>query len=342
MADEETQGQVDTSWWGPEGSTESSEPSTGFDEPLIWPESLAWDGPAEGGAGAPMVPLPEVALNGEFVLPPRPTTDFGSLPDLDVDWELLAAEPSTEPPADPDATVHRDDPLGGLGGGAGSPAPPVAAAPPDSIWAGGAWPDPGDAVLVATTMAPAVYAETERGAGGSRWRRFGVRGGNAAVIALISLVSLVLLGMFLSVRGRGDDVPTDVSQQRPPGDEIAVTGPLNTVPFSPTTSPPGSINIAALVPATETTDTSSAPATTVAATRSTAPATTAAPTQPTTATTAAPATTTTASPATTTPVDSTQPSTTRRTTTSFTLPPYPTTSVPSSTPTSFPFTIPSF
>jgi len=140
----------------------------------------------------------------------------------------------------------------------------------------------------------------------------------------IRLASLVLLGMFLSVRQNDEVVPTDVSQQRPPTDEIAVTGTLNTVPFSPTTSPPSTIDIAGLVPATPTTDTSSPPATT-ATTRTTVAAT-----QPTTATTAAPVPTTTA----TTKPDDTQTSTTiRRTTTSFVFP-FPTTTVPSNTPTS--------
>lgn len=332
----------------------------GFDEPLVWPELPAWDGPAVDSSaaagrtrsdGAPELSLPEVAadLDAEldFLQIPDPPagSDVSSLPDLGDWWEPVDAGTSAGVPAsahpagvdDPDApAVNPSDPLGGLGGGAGlSVAPPAGGELPASIWADDPGTDAGAAVLVTSSMAGAarstgtrshraVYAETE-GAGGSRRRRSGGRGGNIAIVALISLASLVLLGMFLSVRGRDKVVPTDVSQQRPTADEIAVTGPLNTVPFTPTTSPPGSIDIAGLVPAPLTTDTTSSPATT-ATTR-----TTVAVTQPTTASTAAPVVTTTA----TTKPDDPQTSTTlRRTTTSFVFPSFPSSTVASNTSTS--------
>src|SRR5215207_576202 len=88
MADEETQGQGDTSWWAPAAPTEPSRSTAGFDEPLVWPESPAWDEPAAGGTGASELSLPQVPLNidGEFVFPPVPDVGAdagdGSAPDL--------------------------------------------------------------------------------------------------------------------------------------------------------------------------------------------------------------------------------------------------------------------
>ncbi len=344
MADEETQGQEATSWWAREAPIEPSTPSTGFDEPLLWPELPAWDEQVQPDADASVLALPgpPAVIEGESVFAPVADpavgADIDPMPDIEVLWvpvdiDAPAATGLPDGVDDPDAPAWRDEPLGGLGGGSGWAAPTADAALGESIWGDSATPDVSDAILVTTTPGtPAVYPESDRG-GGSRRRRFDVHSGNAAVIALISLASLVLLGMFLSVRSR-DNVRTDVSQQRPPttGDQIAVTGQLNTVPFSPTTLPPGSIDIAGLVPVTETTETTSAP---TATTRATAPATTAAVTQPTTATTAAPATTTSVTTtATTTPVDQTS-TTLRRTTTSFTLPTFPTTTVPPVTSTWF-------
>jgi hypothetical protein len=360
MADEETQGQVDTSWEAPAAPTEPSQSSTGFDEPLVWPESLTWDDLTEARSDAPELSLPEVPVDpdGAFAFPPLPDAPAGAdmVGDLDAWWETPvpddAGNPAAENPAaetgagdtgapenEAEAAVDHSDPLGGLGGGAGWAVPAADAALPDSFWADGGGSTPAEAFLVTSTLAaPTVYAETER-SGPSRRRRFDIRSGNAAVIGLISLVSLALLGMFLSVRGR-DDVPTDVSQQRPPGDQIAVTTPLNTVPFSPTTSPPATIDIAGLVPATQAPDDTTAPATTAATTRSTTATTAPAATQPTTATTAAPATTSTAvtTTVTTTPVEDTT-TTLRRTTTSFTIPSFPSTSVPTR-PTIPPITLP--
>jgi hypothetical protein len=343
MADKETQGQVDTSWSAPAAPTELALSSTGFDEPLVWPESRTWEEPAEGGAETSALTLPQAPADSdaEFIFPPVPGAPAdagdGIGGDLDAWWEPASSDAApamadTGGEQDAVSTVDHNDPLGGLGGAL----PAADAALPDSFWAENASSTPGDAFLVTTTLAaPTVYAETER-AGQPRRRRFDIRGGNLAVIGLISLVSLVLLVMFLSVRGRNDS-PTDVSQQRTPGDEIAVNTPLNTVQVVPDTSPPATIDIAGLVPATETTEATAAtnaPATTAATTRTTAA------TQPTTATTAAPATTSTAvtTTVTTTQVEDTT-TTIRRTTTSFTLPTIPTPTIPP-TPTSFPFPFP--
>ena len=206
--------------------------------------------------------------------------------------------------------------------------------PPDvpalgSIWSNDLRADPHDLDGFGGFAAPAIDADTER-KGGGLTRRFDVRPGNAAVIGLISVVSLVLLGMFLSVRARNNDVPTDASQTRPAGDQVAVTGPLNTVAApttvtttATTTVPEPAINLSELVAATEATAAatgSGAAATTTPTARASAPtgggsATTTPVTQP-TATTAPPPPTTeaTAPPATSTPVQDDTPTTVRRTT----------------------------
>ncbi len=187
-------------------------------------------------------------------------------------------------------------------------------------------------------MAPAVYATADGAPGGRRWPRVNVRPGNAAVIALISIASLVLLGMFLSVRAR-NEVPTDASQTRTPGDGIAVTATLNTVPLTtvpfPTTVPtvpPPAINLADLIPA-PTVGASESTATTTATTRPTtssagASTATTRPAPQTTATTAAPETTPepTTPTVTSTPVDTSTPTATTRPptpTTTFTWPDIP-------------------
>jgi hypothetical protein len=323
MADKDTQGQDDTLWWELDALPDSSTFGPGFDEPLVWPESLEWDDSMTTGAGL-----------GEPLLLPEP-------PPIDFDADLFPPEvephaltpPSPRPPAppapvdDPEVTAYLAGPLAALGGAG---APPVVTGDrlPESIWAEAPKTGKSDGGLVGTTpAASAFYAELDGAGHGRKHRRLGIRPGNAGVIALISLVSIVLLGMFLSVRAR-NDVPTDSSQTRlPPGDGISVTGSLNTVPLTTTASstpPPTGIDIGALVPPTETTEapTGSTP-TPTAAPRASAPAagtatttaTTAPATQTTTATTAPPPPTTEAtSPPTTPPPDTTQ--TTRRTTTS--------------------------
>jgi hypothetical protein len=357
MADKDTQGQDDTLWWELDALPDPSTFGPGFDEPLVWPESLVWDETSTSGAG----------LGEPLPLPDAPPIDF----DADLfppETEAQAVAPSPPPaPADDlgvnwtgndtEVTAYLVDPLAALGGGAGAQAQarPVVTGDrlPESIWAEAPKTRTADGLLVSTSpAATAFYAEADGAERGRKHRRLGIRPGNAGVIALISLVSLVLLGMFLSVRAR-NDVPTDASQTRlPPGDGIAVSGTLQTVPLTTTittTVAPNAIDIGALVPPTETTEAttgsgSGAPAPT-AAPRASAPAagtatttaTTAPATQTTTATTAPPPPTTEATTPTTAapPVDDTEPP--RRTTTSFTLPSIPTTTVPGSTNTSFPF-----
>jgi len=237
MADDEAQGQEDPSRPAFDAFTDSSMPSA-FDEPLVWPESRTWDEPPARAPGAD--PL------------------LGAKHPGDLEGGLLF--PPT--PDDP-VLAHHDQALAGLGGGAEVAAPDA----------------DGDMGLIATSALPAppVYPAAERRSEGPRWRRFDIRQGNAAVVGLISLVSLVLLGMFLSVRAR-NEVPTDSSQSRRPSNEISVTGSLNTIPLTTTvttTAPAAGINIADLLPAL---DAGTAPSGDAAADAgSGSPATTAAP-----------------------------------------------------------------
>ena len=253
MADDEAQGQEDPSWPALEAFTDSSLPSA-FDEPLVWPESGTWDAPPTGGPEADPRLLAEhrADLDGGPLFPPAPedsVIEHGPLPDLDVQWQAIGH--------DDDTTVHHGQALGGLGGGAELAASvdsgPAVERLPESIWSPpGA---NGDIGLISTSALPTppVYPAAERSPEGPLWRRFDLRQGNAAMVALISAVSLVLLGMFLSVRAR-NDLPTDSSQSRRPSNEISVTGSLNTIPLTTTvttTAPAAAINIADLLPAAE-------------------------------------------------------------------------------------------
>ena len=366
MADDEAQGQEDTAWWAFDASADAALPSASFDEPLLWPESAIWEAP---GTAQPAVAGQHPSdLDGGTLFPPASddtAVAAAPLPDLDVEWK------ATE--HDDDVTVLHSGPLAGLGGGADTVAPVSSGASmqplADSIWAETPRAD-GDIGLISTSAhpVPAFYPAAEGAADRPSWRRFDLRQGNAAMIGLISLVSLVLLGMFLSVRAR-NDVPTDTSQSRRPSNEIAVTGPLNTVPLTPTvTTPPPvpAINIADLLPATQAgaaeagTGTSAGASGSGAsgggagASASTAPASSAAPsrgsggsagggggssapaTQPSASApsptqppaTSAPAVEDTTPPPTSPPVDTTQP---RRTPTTFTPPTIPSVSIPSYT-----------
>ena len=343
MADETTtQTGEDTSWWDLDVFADSELPSTSFDEPLEWPETLDWgDFPAPDGD----LQFPGAGdLESGPIFPPAPAAPAVGAPEVpapapDTQWQAGGAGTATMP----HVTV-----LSGLGGGA-APAPVAKAAEPttherlpDSLWAGaagaaGTGGGNGVAPVVTTTMAaPSLYAEPDGGAGGWR-RRFAIRHGNAAIIALISLVSLILLGMFMSVRAR-NEVP-DTSQTRTTSDEIQV-GPLNTVPLTTTvTTIASAINIADLVPPPEdaTTPTagaggsgSSSPAATAAPARSTPTAGATATTQP-----AAQPTNTTAAPQTTAVPDTTTPSVTSPPASEITTP-----SVPRRTAPTFPNTTP--
>jgi hypothetical protein len=325
MADETMQTGEDTSWWDLDIFADSELPSTSFDEPLEWPETLDW-GDFPSADGDLQFPSTGDLESGPF-FPPAPS----------------AQEPSPEAPApaagaeaqsngdDGDPTMAHVTVLSGLGG-TGSVAPTARAAVPsthqhlpDSIWSGDAGNGTGS-VVTSTMASPALYAEQDGGGGGWK-RRFDIRHGNAAIIALISFVSLILLGMFMSVRAR-NQLP-DTSQTRTTSDQIQVQGTLNTVPLTTTvTTTPAAINIADLLPPAEdatTAGASGSSATTAAPARSTPAAGGTGTTQPAaqpTNTTAAPVTT--AAPATTTPSvtsppadQTTTPSTPRRTTPSF-------------------------
>lgn len=339
MADETTQTGEETSWWDLDIFADSELPSTSFDEPLEWPETLDWgDFPSADGD----LQFPAGDMGSGPIFPPA--SDPGP--------------PAPEPPAPAavgDPTMPHITVLSALGGTPSRPPVAKAAEPtaqerlPDSLWAGA-----GDGVRPAastTTAGPIFSAEPESG---GWWRRFDIRHGNAAIIALISFVSLILLGMFMSVRAR-NQVP-DTSQTRTTSDQIQVQGTLNTIPLTTTvttTAPP--INIGELVPPADTTTVtagSSAGAGGGGATATTAPRSTPAAgggtgtTQPAaqpTNTTAAPQTTappeTTTPPATSPPVDqTTTPTSSRRTVPTF---PSLTTTVPDND-TGPTFTLPTF
>jgi hypothetical protein len=334
MADETTQAGEETSWWVFDAFADSELPSTSFDEPLEWPDTLEWGDVGDADA--------ELRFPGGYDL---------SEPIFPVSGDVQTATPAE--PAEPLPETPNGDgeptiavPLAGLGGGAA----PVGRRPgahstsdrlPDSIWA----PDRHASDTISRPAASALggattmVAELDGNRPGGWRRRFDLRHGNAAVIALISFVSLVLLGMFLSVRAR-NDVPTDSSQTRTTSDQIAVQGTLNTVPLNipnTTLGPPSTINIADLVPAAEdatnagqaagsgstaaTTGTTAAPRATTATTQPAAQATnTTAATAPTTVATTTP---TTAAPVDTTTVTTRPRPTTPTTPTSITLPSIP-------------------
>jgi hypothetical protein len=348
MADETTQTGEETSWWDLDIFADSELPSTSFDEPLEWPETLDWGDYSEGDgdlqfpgigdmeSGPIFPPIPDPAPTAPAAAAEQPATSDG------------AGAGAGGDPTMPHITV-----LSGLGGtpSGARAARAVDQTPserlPDSLWAGGG---DGNGVgpAATTTAAPTFSAEGDDGGG---WRRrFDIRHGNAAVIALISFVSLILLGMFMSVRAR-NQLP-DTSQTRTTSDQIQVQGTLNTVPLttSVTTTPPA-INIADLVPPTpEDTTTVTAGGSTGSGTTS-APVATAAPrstpaagggtgtTQP-----AAQPTNTTAAPQTTAPPETTSPPATSSPppdTTDTTRPRFPTTPTTATTPTTE-YTVPTF
>ena len=326
MADEDTQSREESLWWAFDAFSDSSLPTATFDEPLEWPDVLPWEEFDAGPRHSEAFEDPE-HLSFDLAFPP---TDAAT-----------AVEPVRPPAGEPKATDEGGDPTG-------LHLEPL----PDSIWAADpASDDNGLPPLVTITGsisadegvgAPTFVAEAERSRVGRRLPWPFVPRGNAAVVAMISVASLVLLGMFLAVRAR-NDVSTETSRTPTTQASIAATRPPNTVPLNTATStPPSTISLSDLVPppdapadagagaagAGTTPRATASPATT--APRSSAPAAT----QPTTATTAAPP------PA---PVDSTPPptsppassddttQTTRRTTPSSIDFPRPTSSVPSPT-----------
>lgn len=260
MGDRDTQTQQEPSWWASDAVSEDFASSPSFDEPVEWPDAMAWEALFENGPATQPVYVPD---------------DFGV--DLLFGPETGANDEDGGPPTE----AHL---------------PPL----PASIWA----PDPagdgdGDSQAAMATLGgsatalaeplsiPAAAATAQAGPGrgtGPQWmRRLHVRHRSAAVVALACCVSLVLLGMFLSVRAR-DDLPTQTTQLEPTGDQIATRQPFYPPPqptTTATTAPPASISLSDLIPAdaagteaggtTATTARATAPATTAAPSRSAAP-----------------------------------------------------------------------
>ncbi|MGI8983599.1 MAG: hypothetical protein ACR2HM_03560 [Acidimicrobiales bacterium] len=340
MADETTQAEEETSWWVFDAFADSELPSTSLDEPLVWPEAIDWGD--VGGDDEHRYPgIPDLGasdLSEPIIFPVSPCEE-----------PAAPAAPAPGPASGTDdglPTMAVPTPLAGLGGGAAlAPeragdrnvaARSVPKRLPDSIWADT---PPAAVAARAAASSPAPSVGTEHGDHGGR-RRFDLRHGNATVIALISLVSLVLLGMFMSVRAR-NNLPTETSTEtRTTSDQIAVQGTLNTVPLSiPTTlaGPSPTIDIAGLLPAADDSSTGSGSqgsGGSGGSTATTAPARVApagggtATTQPATQPTNTTAPATTVAPATTTPpvtspaIETTTP-TSRRTTSSISRPTWP-------------------
>ena len=244
MADEESQVEEDTSWWAIEAFPDVELPSMSLDEPLEWPDSLPWEEYSSGAPDDP--PAPPADLVFPVDAAPEAAIDPGPAPDTHVEWQPGGY--------DPDDTMAATA-LAGLGGGATEAAavdPATEVQPlPDSIWSSDSEADGDDAVAgLASLHAPLVYADTDGRGRIQGLRRFDISRGNVAIVALISAVSLVLLGMFLSVRSR-NDVPTDATASPPRTDQIATANTRNSVPVTTTavtTTVPGpSINIADLV-----------------------------------------------------------------------------------------------
>ena len=256
MGDRDTQTQQEPSWWASDASPEDLASSPSFDQPVEWPDAMAWESLFEDGPEIPPVYVPD---------------------DFDVD---LRVAPEAE----------REDEVGG-GLPSKAPLDPL----PASIWA----PDPADdedptqapmaslggaaTAVAGPPPAPMAMAEPHRGRrpGPQGMRRLQVRHGNAAVVALACCVSLVLLGMFLSVRAR-DDLPTQTTQFEPTGGQIATQSPTSSVPpptTTATTTAPPSISLSDLIPADAAAGGADAGGTAATTARTAAPATTAAPTR---------------------------------------------------------------
>ena len=343
MADEETQAREESLWWASDASSDPQLPIATFDEPLEWPDALPWEEFDAGEPGGEGFGDPE-HLSIDMLFPPA-----DAMTAVEAEQPLQAGQPAESgDPADPGLhpeplpesiwapePASDDDPpapaaaaIGGLGGA------PTAVGWDDADWGREA----------RTVAVPPFYAKAEAN-GAGRWSSWlAVLRGNAAVVALISFVSLVLLGMFLSVRAR-NDVPTDTSRSTAPQADIAATRPLNTIPptTATTAAPPSTINLSELVPPAEpAADTGGAGGTSAGTTpRTTAPVTTvprsAAPagggggsaTQPTTATTAAAEPPPDTTPPATSPSNDGTTQTTRRSTTTSADVPRPTFTLPS-------------
>ena len=268
MGDEETQTKQEPSWWAFDAAADASPPPDPFGDPVEWPDALAWEQLFESDLRASAADLPSLDLG------------------VDLDATKLEAPPGAGGDADgPPAELHLEplpESIWAPGGGGDRQADDdtavAAAAAAIGTFGGGTGTT---AVAAPPSPAPSTWAETDAGAvgpGPGRWRRFDIRHGNAVIIALVSVVSLVLLGMFLSVRAR-NDVPIGT----PTGDRVATQGPTTSVTLPPTTAttaapPPSTISLSDLIPPNAAApDPNAATAGTgTPATRST-PATTAAP-----------------------------------------------------------------
>ena len=259
MGDRDTQTQQEPSWWAYDASPEDLASSPSFDQPVEWPDAMAWESLFAGGPETQPAYVPDDLAVDLLFAPEAEGGDVGGGPPIEAPLAPLPASIWAPDPAD-DAPEPIQATMAALGGAATAVARPA--------------------------PAPMAVAEADAGRRAApQWmRRFHVRHGNAAVVALACCVSLVLLGMFLSVRAR-DDLPTQTTQFEPTGGRLATEGPTSSVPqpttTATTTAPPPSISLSDLIPAdaaaTGTGDTSGTTARTAAPATTAAPSRTAAP-----------------------------------------------------------------
>ena len=262
MGDQETQTQQEPPPWASAASPHDLASLPAFDEPLQWPDATAWEQLFEGDAG-PSQPLyvPEdFAI--DLLLDADVPADHGGGPPTEAHLEPLPSSIwAPDPAADHETATVDGATMAALGGAATTVPAPV----------------------------PAAMDEPRSGprAAGPAWmQRLQIRHGSAAVVALACCVSLVLLGMFLSVRAR-DNLPTETSQFGPTTDQLATQGPSSsllppsTAATTTTAAPAPAISLSDIAAeaagaegsgTTETTARTSTPATTAAPSRATAPA----------------------------------------------------------------------
>ena len=245
MADERALAQEDQ-WWAVDALPDPPSPASSFDEPLQWPDSPPFVTEAPPPLQAADAPLPSDPPPAAFEFPVD-VPDDSWLAALDIsplDAAASAGLPDPGPGQDLDLSF---EPLPECLWGAGpdvweEPAATAVASPPE------------DQPPLVTSAVAVPESHAEPAPASRRWRprRPDLRHGNAAMVALISFVSLVLLGMFLSVRARNDMSTTDTSASRPSGGQIAVQGTLNTIPpptsVATTTTAPPPISLTDLLP----------------------------------------------------------------------------------------------
>ena len=249
MRDQDTHLQQEPLWWASDVPPGDVAASPSFDEPLEWPDAMAWESLFEGGPPTQPAYVPDDFAVDLVFSPETPAVEDRGRPPTEAHLEPLPASIWAPDPADGEETQTAMAALGGAATAVAAPMPP-----------------------------PIAAAEPRRPVTPPWLRRLHVRHGSAAVVALACCVSLVVLGMFLSVRSR-DELPTQTTRFEPSGGQIAAEGATSSIvpPTTvTTTAPPSTISLSDLIPADALADAGASGTTTTAA-RASTPATTAAP-----------------------------------------------------------------